>query len=74
MKHQLIRSLQVCALLIALAITSSAEESKRGLYEGNVAGGGKIVFFIRFIAFLGPFGGVLAGAGGNVAWNANRAS
>jgi len=23
--------------------------------------GGKIVFFIRFIAFLGPFGGVLAG-------------
>jgi membrane protein DedA with SNARE-associated domain len=24
--------------------------------------GGKIVFFIRFIAFLGPFGGMLAGA------------
>ena len=47
MKQQLIRSLQVGALLIALAITSSAEESKRGLYEGNLAGGGKIVFFIQ---------------------------
>ncbi|MGI9168988.1 MAG: DedA family protein, partial [Caulobacteraceae bacterium] len=26
-----------------------------------IAHGGKIVFFIRFIAFIGPFGGVLAG-------------
>ncbi len=26
-----------------------------------LAHGGKIVFFIRFIAFIGPFGGVLAG-------------
>ena len=47
MKQQLIRSLQVCALLIALAITSSADESKRGFFEGNLAGGGKIVFFIQ---------------------------
>jgi hypothetical protein len=47
MKQTLIRSLQVCALLIALAITSSAEESKRGLYEGNLAGGGRIVFFLQ---------------------------
>jgi hypothetical protein len=47
MRQQLIRSLQVCALLIALAIPSFAEESKRGLYEGNLAGGGKIVFFVQ---------------------------
>jgi hypothetical protein len=47
MKQRIIRSLQVCALLVALTIASSAEESKRGLYEGNLAGGGKIVFFIQ---------------------------
>jgi hypothetical protein len=47
MKQQLIRFLHVCALLIALAITSSAEESRRGLYEGNLANGGKIVFFLQ---------------------------
>lgn len=47
MKQQLIRFLQVCALLIALAITTSAEESRRGLYERNLAGGGKIVFFLQ---------------------------
>ncbi len=44
---QLIRSLQVCALLIAFAIPSLAEESKRGFYEGNLAGGGKVVFFVQ---------------------------
>lgn len=43
----LTRSLQVCALLIALAITSSADESKRGLFEGNLTGGGKVVFFAQ---------------------------
>lgn len=47
MKHQLIRSLQVCALLIAFAIPSFAEESKRGFYEGNLAGGGKVIFFVQ---------------------------
>jgi hypothetical protein len=33
--------------LIALAIPSVAEESKRGFYEGNLAGGGKVVFFVQ---------------------------
>jgi hypothetical protein len=47
MKQKLIRSLQVCALLIALAVPSFAEESKRGLFEGNLTGGGKIVFFVQ---------------------------
>jgi hypothetical protein len=47
MKQQLIRTLQVCALLLALAIPSFAEESKRGFYEGNLAGGGKVVFFVQ---------------------------
>jgi hypothetical protein len=47
MKQWLTRSLQVCALLIALAVPSLAEESKRGFYEGNLAGGGRIVFFVQ---------------------------
>src|SRR4051794_34846977 len=47
MKQWLSRSLQVCALLIALAIPSFAEESRRGFYEGNLAGGGRVVFFVQ---------------------------
>jgi hypothetical protein len=48
MKQQwLNRSLQVCALLIALAVPSFAEESNRGFYEGNLAGGGRVVFFVQ---------------------------
>ncbi|HMG03976.1 MAG TPA: hypothetical protein VK581_00860, partial [Chthoniobacterales bacterium] len=47
MKQQLIRAIQVCALLIAFAIPSLAEESKRGFYEANLAGGGKVVFFVQ---------------------------
>ena len=47
MKQQLIRAIQVCALLIAFAIPSLAEESKRGFYEGNLVGGGKVVFFVQ---------------------------
>jgi hypothetical protein len=47
MKQWLTRSIQVCALLIALAVPSFAEESKRGFYEGNLAGGGRIVFFVQ---------------------------
>src|SRR5437763_15446608 len=47
MKQCIVRSLQVCALLIALAIPSFAEESRRGFYEGNLAGGGKVVFFVQ---------------------------
>jgi hypothetical protein len=47
MKQWINRSLQVCALLIALAVPSFAEESKRGFYEGNLAGGGRVVFFVQ---------------------------
>jgi hypothetical protein len=47
MKQWLVRSIQVCALLIALAVPSFAEESKRGFYEGNLAGGGRVVFFVQ---------------------------
>lgn len=47
MKKFLIRFIPFCALLLSLAATVRAEESKRGLYEGNLAGGGKIVFFVQ---------------------------
>src|SRR3954451_15102864 len=47
MKQWIGRSLQVCALLIALAMPSFAEESRRGFYEGNLAGGGRVVFFVQ---------------------------
>jgi hypothetical protein len=47
MKQQWIRFLSVCALLIAFAIPSLAEESKRGFFEGNLAGGGRVVFFVQ---------------------------
>ena len=47
MKQWLLKSIQVCALLIALAVPSFAEESKRGFYEGNLAGGGRVVFFVQ---------------------------
>jgi hypothetical protein len=47
MKQWLFKSIQVCALLIALAVPSFAEESKRGFYEGNLAGGGRVVFFVQ---------------------------
>src|SRR6266403_4248090 len=47
MKTVVIRSIQLLALLIALAIPAFSEESNRGLYEGNLSGGGKIVFFVQ---------------------------
>jgi hypothetical protein len=47
MKQWLVKSIQVCALLIALAVPSFAEESNRGFYEGNLAGGGRVVFFVQ---------------------------
>src|SRR4051794_41942233 len=47
MKQWLARSIQVCALLVALAVPGFAEESRRGFYEGNLAGGGRIVFFVQ---------------------------
>ena len=47
MKNLLIRFVPFCALLLSLAATARAEESKRGFYEGNLAGGGRIVFFVQ---------------------------
>jgi hypothetical protein len=47
MKQWLAKSIQVCALLIALAVPSFAEESKRGFYEETLAGGGRVVFFVQ---------------------------
>jgi hypothetical protein len=47
MKQWFTKSIQVCALLIALAVPGFAEESKRGFYEGNLAGGGRVVFFVQ---------------------------
>lgn len=43
----LIRLVPLCALLFALAASARAEESRRGFYEGNLAGGGKVVFFVQ---------------------------
>jgi hypothetical protein len=47
MKNLLTRFVPFCALLLTLAVSARAEESKRGFYEGNLAGGGKIVFFVQ---------------------------
>ena len=47
MKKVVIGTIQLLALLIALAIPAFAEESKRGFFEGDLAGGGKIVFFVQ---------------------------
>lgn len=47
MKKLLIRLVPFCALLLTLAAPTRAEESKRGFYEGNLAGGGRIVFFVQ---------------------------
>ena len=47
MKIAITRTLQLLALLIAMAMPAFAEESNRGLYEGNLSGGGKIVFFVQ---------------------------
>ena len=47
MKQWIAKSIQVCALLVALAVTSFAEESKRGFFEWNLAGGGRVIFFVQ---------------------------
>ena len=47
MKQWLSKSIQVCALLIALAVPSFAEESKRGFFEGTLTGGGRVIFFVQ---------------------------
>lgn len=45
MKHLLTRTLCLAALLVAFAIPAIAQESQRGFYEGDLQGGGKILFF-----------------------------
>jgi hypothetical protein len=47
MKKLLTRFVPFCALLLMLAAPVRAEESKRGFYEGDLSGGGKIVFFVQ---------------------------
>ena len=47
MKGILGKFLPVLALALALACPALGAESKRGFYEGDLAGGGKIVFFVQ---------------------------
>lgn len=47
MKQLLTAITLVCSLLVLLPAGSRAEESRRGIYEGDLAGGGKIVFFAQ---------------------------
>lgn len=43
----LTRALQISALLIALAIPAFGQESHRGLFSGDLPGGGKLVVFVE---------------------------
>jgi hypothetical protein len=73
MKTVVIRTIQLLALLMALALPALAEESKRGFYEGDLAGGGKIVFFVQgnhaisayFFDVNGQQSGFAGGGAGN---------
>ena len=47
MKTLLSRLIPFGALLLALALPARAQESKRGIYEGNLTTGGRIVFFVQ---------------------------
>src|SRR4051812_25258221 len=47
MKTVITRTIHILALLVALALPAFAEESNRGLYEADLTGGGKIVFFVQ---------------------------
>lgn len=65
--------LSVLALALALASTALGAESKRGFYEGDLAGGGKIVFFVQgnhaisayFFDVAGQQSGFAGGGAGN---------
>src|SRR5256714_10972323 len=73
MKTTTARIIQLLALLMALAVPSFAEESKRGFFEGDLAGGGKIVFFVQgnhavsayFFDVSGKQSGFAGGGAGN---------
>jgi len=45
MKQLFTKTLLLSAMLLAFAMPAVAQESKRGFYEANIAGGGKILFF-----------------------------
>src|SRR5438067_9906248 len=47
MKGILGKFLSVLVLALCLAPTAWGDQSKRGFYEGDLAGGGKIVFFVQ---------------------------
>src|SRR6266446_2051919 len=73
MKRLVTRSIHILTLLVALALPAFAEESKRGFYEGDLAGGGKIVFFVQgnhaisayFFDVTGKQSGFAGGGAGN---------
>src|SRR5256714_15037362 len=73
MKRAITRTIQLLALVIALASPAFAEESKRGFFEGDLAGGGKIVFFVQgnhaisayFFDVAGQQSGFAGGGAGN---------
>jgi hypothetical protein len=73
MKGILGKYLSVLALTLALAAPALADESKRGFYEGDLTGGGKIVFFVQgnhaisayFFDVAGKQNGFAAGSGEN---------
>src|SRR5947209_5799660 len=65
------RSVQVLAVLVALAFPAFAEESNRGLFEGDLTGGGKVVAFVQgnhaiSIYILNTSGHTASFAGGGV--------
>lgn len=47
MKHRLIRAIQIATLLLAFAAPAFAQESKRGIFNGDLPDGGKVVFFVE---------------------------
>ncbi len=47
MKTLITRSLLLLGLLLALTLPARAEESHRGFFEADLAGGGKAVFFVQ---------------------------
>jgi hypothetical protein len=74
MKTVVTRTIQLFALLVALAMPAFGEESHRGLYEGNLTGNGRVVFFLQGNHALSAYVFDAAGhqasfAGGKVADN-----
>src|SRR5438105_13166193 len=73
MKGLMGRYLSLLALVLAFAAPAFADESKRGFYEGDLTGGGKIVFFVQgnhavsayFFDVAGKQSGFAAGGAGD---------